>query len=107
LNKIEQTGEFVVCGTAAGLVEQIIDTGKHFLPGRSEIIHGDMPDGPAVGSELWAAPECSAATIVMLSGARGDEIEARAGEARADLCLTAGFRRLDLVRPVDLIERLA
>ena len=83
------------------------DTGKHFLPGVSELIHGDMPGRTAAGRESRAAPECSAATIVMLSGARCDDIEARAGEARADPRLTTLFRRLVLVRPVTPIEGLA
>ena len=73
----------------------------------SELIHGDMPGRTAAGRESRAAPECRAATIVMLSGTRCDDIEARAGEARADPRLTTLFRRLVLVRPVTPIEGLA
>jgi hypothetical protein len=67
------------------------------------MIHGDMPGGTSDGPESRAPRECSAARIVMLSDARGRDIEARPGEARLDRCLPARFRRLDLVRPVDLI----
>jgi hypothetical protein len=66
-----------------------------------------MPDGTADGPELPAAREYSAARIVMLSGARGDDIGAHPGEARADLYRPARLRPLDLVRPVDLIDGFA
>ena len=63
----------------------------------------DMPrmDGIAACRELRANPATSAATIVILTAAHGDQIQARAEEAGADLFLTKPFSPLDLLRLVD------
>jgi CheY-like chemotaxis protein len=61
----------------------------------------DMPglDGIAACRELRRRR--SAATIVMLTAAHGDEVQHQAEEAGADLFLTKPFSPLDLLRLVD------
>ena len=61
----------------------------------------DMPglDGIEACRELRRRH--SAATIVMLTAAHGDEVERRAVEAGADLFLTKPFSPLDLLRLAD------
>lgn len=63
----------------------------------------DMPglDGIEACRRLRAEPHTAAATIVMLTAAHGDSVEARAEEAGADLFLTKPFSPLDLLRLVD------
>jgi two-component system chemotaxis response regulator CheY len=63
----------------------------------------DIPgiDGIEVCRALRADARTSDATVVMLTAAHGDEIEARAGAAGADLFLTKPFSPLDLLRLVD------
>jgi two-component system chemotaxis response regulator CheY len=63
----------------------------------------DMPgrDGIEVCRALRADPATRAATIVMLTGAPGDGVRARALEAGADLFLTKPFSPLELLRLVD------
>jgi CheY-like chemotaxis protein len=63
----------------------------------------DMPrlDGIETCRRLRASPATSAATIVILTAAHGERIEARAEEAGADLFLTKPFSPLDLLRLVD------
>jgi CheY-like chemotaxis protein len=63
----------------------------------------DIPgiDGIEVCRALRADTRTSNATVVMLTAAHGDEVEARAGAAGADLFLTKPFSPLDLLRLVD------
>jgi CheY-like chemotaxis protein len=63
----------------------------------------DMPrmDGIAACREMRANPATSAATIVILTAAHGDRMEAEAEAAGADLFLTKPFSPLDLLRLVD------
>jgi CheY-like chemotaxis protein len=66
----------------------------------------DIPgvDGIEVCRALRASEATSQATVVMLTAAHGDEIEARAGAAGADLFLTKPFSPLDLLRLVDRLS---
>jgi two-component system chemotaxis response regulator CheY len=66
----------------------------------------DIPgiDGIEVCRALRASDATSDATVVMLTAAHGDEIEARAGAAGADLFLTKPFSPLDLLRLVDRLS---
>jgi CheY-like chemotaxis protein len=63
----------------------------------------DMPrkDGIATCRALRADPATSDATIVILTAAHGDRIEAAAEDAGADLFLTKPFSPLELLRLVD------
>jgi two-component system chemotaxis response regulator CheY len=63
----------------------------------------DMPglDGIEACRRLRADALTSEATIVMLTAAYGDHVEARAEEAGADLFFTKPFSPLDLLRLVD------
>jgi CheY-like chemotaxis protein len=63
----------------------------------------DMPrlDGIGTCRRMRANPATSAATIVILTAAHGDRIEAQAEAAGADLFLTKPFSPLDLLRLVD------
>jgi CheY-like chemotaxis protein len=63
----------------------------------------DMPrlDGIATCRRMRANPVTSGATIVILTAAHGDRIEAQAEAAGADLFLTKPFSPLDLLRLVD------
>lgn len=59
------------------------------------------PDGIEVCRALRADPDTRDATIVILTAARGDQIEREAEEAGADLFLTKPFSPLELLRLVD------
>jgi CheY-like chemotaxis protein len=63
----------------------------------------DIPgvDGIDVCRALRANPRTCDATIVMLTAAHGDDVEARAEQAGADLFLTKPFSPLELLRLVD------
>jgi CheY-like chemotaxis protein len=63
----------------------------------------DMPrlDGIAACRQIRSCASTSAATIVMLTAAHGDDVESRAEEAGADLFLTKPFSPLELLRLVD------
>ena len=63
----------------------------------------DMPrqDGIDTCRALRQDADTARATIVMLTAAHGDGVEARAEEAGADLFLTKPFSPLDLLRLVD------
>ena len=63
----------------------------------------DMPGlgGIEVCRELRGDAATSGATIVMLTAAQGDGVEALAEQAGADLFLTKPFSPLDLLRLVD------
>lgn len=65
----------------------------------------DMPrlNGIETCRSLRGEEATSAATIVMLTAASGDESERAAEEAGADLFLTKPFSPLDLLRLVDTI----
>jgi CheY-like chemotaxis protein len=63
----------------------------------------DMPrmDGITACGQIRSNPATSGTTIVILTAAHGDRIEARAQAAGADLFLTKPFSPLDLLRLVD------
>ena len=63
----------------------------------------DMPgmDGIEACRQIREHAATSEATIVMLTAAHGDNVEARAEGAGADLFLTKPFSPLDLLRLVD------
>ena len=63
----------------------------------------DMPrcNGIEACRRLREQSETSAATIVMLTAAHGDNVERQAEAAGADLFLTKPFSPLDLLRLVD------
>jgi CheY-like chemotaxis protein len=63
----------------------------------------DMPrlDGIEVCRRLRADRDTSQTTIVMLTAAHGDTVQAEAEEAGADRFLTKPFSPLDLLRLVD------
>ena len=63
----------------------------------------DMPglNGIDACRQLRENEATSDATIVMLTAAHGDGVEAQAEEAGADLFLTKPFSPLDLLRLVD------
>jgi two-component system chemotaxis response regulator CheY len=63
----------------------------------------DMPhvNGVDASRRLRAEDATSGATIVMLTAAHGDRVEAKAEAAGADLFLTKPFSPLDLLRLVD------
>ena len=63
----------------------------------------DMPrlDGIEACRQLRADDATSGMTIVMLTAAHGDRVEAKAEAAGADLFLTKPFSPLDLLRLVD------
>jgi CheY-like chemotaxis protein len=65
----------------------------------------DMPhiDGIDTCRRLRADNATSATTIVMLTAARGDEVQRQAAAAGADLYLTKPFSPLHLLRLVDRI----
>ena len=61
-------------------------------------------DGIEVCRALRANPRTSGATIVMLTAAHGDLVEAQAEAAGADLFLTKPFSPLELLRLVDRLS---
>lgn len=63
----------------------------------------DMPrlDGIEACRRIRGDSGAGAATIVMLTAAHGDDVEARAVQAGADLFLTKPFSPLDLLQLVD------
>ncbi len=61
----------------------------------------DMPDLDGIGACRELRRRRSAATIVMLTAAAGDDVHRLAVEAGADLFLTKPFSPLDLLRLVD------
>ncbi len=70
---------------------------------RVVLLDVDMPglDGIEVCRALRADPRTHDATIVILTAARGDQIEREAEEAGADMFLTKPFSPLELLRLVD------
>ena len=62
------------------------------------------PSGIEVCRALRANPRTGDATIVMLTAARGDDIEDQAEAAGADLFLTKPFSPLELLRLVDRLS---
>jgi CheY-like chemotaxis protein len=77
-------------------------------PPRLVFLDVDMPrlDGIATTEALRADPLTSTATIVILTAAHSEEVEARASAAGADLFLTKPFSPLDLLRLLDNIGRV-
>jgi two-component system chemotaxis response regulator CheY len=69
----------------------------------------DMPrlNGIDACRRLRADADTSAATIVMLTAAHGDNVERQAEDAGADLFLTKPFSPLDLLRLVDQLGEQA
>jgi two-component system chemotaxis response regulator CheY len=100
LTTLEDVAEFDL--HEAGDGQEAVDVARTILP-RLVFLDVDMPrlDGIAACRALRDTPECSDATIVMLTAAQGGEVEARAESAGADLFLTKPFSPLDLLRLVD------
>lgn len=67
----------------------------------------DIPgvDGIDACRQLRADRATSAMTIVMLTAARGDEVQREAAAAGADVYLTKPFSPLDLLRLVDRVGK--
>jgi two-component system chemotaxis response regulator CheY len=81
---------------------EAVDVARRERPGLV-FLDVDMPgrNGIDVCRELRGDEATSGATIVMLTAAQGDGVEALAEEAGADLFLTKPFSPLDLLRLVD------
>ena len=81
---------------------EAVDVARRERPGLV-FLDVDMPgrNGIDVCRELRKDEATSGATIVMLTAAQGDGVEALAEEAGADLFLTKPFSPLDLLRLVD------
>jgi CheY-like chemotaxis protein len=81
---------------------EAVDVARRERPGLV-FLDVDMPgrNGIDVCRELRKDEATSGATIVMLTAAEGDGVEALAEEAGADLFLTKPFSPLDLLRLVD------
>src|SRR5579884_1212101 len=95
---LEDVAGFELHEAADGV--QALDIASERLP-TLVFLDVDMPglDGIEACRELRRRH--SAATIVMLTAAHGDEVERRAVEAGADLFLTKPFSPLDLLRLAD------
>ena len=97
---LEDVAEFDLHEACDGV--EALELARSVTP-RLVFLDVDMPrlDGISACRELRAAPETTAATIVMLTAAHGDDVERRAEEAGADLFLTKPFSPLELLRLVD------
>ena len=97
---LEDVAEFELLEACDG--NQALALAEHHRP-QIVLLDVDIPgiDGIEVCRALRADARTSDATVVMLTAAHGDEIEARAGAAGADLFLTKPFSPLDLLRLVD------
>jgi two-component system chemotaxis response regulator CheY len=84
---------------------EAVDVARRERPGLV-FLDVDMPgrNGIDVCRELRKDEATSGATIVMLTAAEGDGVEALAEEAGADLFLTKPFSPLDLLRLVDRLD---
>lgn len=101
---LEDVSEFELYEAADGV--QAVEVAQRIQPA-IVFLDVDMPrmDGIAACREMRADPAMNAATIVILTAAHGDSMEARAEEAGADLFLTKPFSPLDLLRLVDRLGR--
>ena len=97
---LEDVSEFELYEAADGV--QAVEVAQRTQP-TIVFLDVDMPrmDGIAACREMRAHPATNSATIVMLTAAHGDRMEAQAEEAGADLFLTKPFSPLDLLRLVD------
>ena len=97
---LEDVAEFELFEAADGV--QAVEVAQRMQP-TIVFLDVDMPrmDGIAACREMRANPATSDATIVILTAAHGDRIEAQAEAAGADLFLTKPFSPLDLLRLVD------
>jgi two-component system chemotaxis response regulator CheY len=97
---LEDVSEFQLYEAADGV--QAVELAQRTQP-TIVFLDVDMPrmDGIAACREMRANPATKSATIVMLTAAHGDRMEAQAEEAGADLFLTKPFSPLDLLRLVD------
>ena len=97
---LEDVAEFELFEAADGV--QAVEVAQREQP-TIVFLDVDMPrmDGIAACREMRANPATSDATIVILTAAHGDRIEAQAEAAGADLFLTKPFSPLDLLRLVD------
>jgi CheY-like chemotaxis protein len=84
---------------------EAVDVARRECPGLV-FLDVDMPgkNGIEVCRELRDNAATSGATIVMLTAAQGDGVEALAEQAGADLFLTKPFSPLDLLRLVDRLD---
>jgi len=99
---LEDEGRFDLHEAADGL--EALDVARRERPALV-FLDVDMPrlDGIEACRRLRKDPEAGEATIVMLTAAHGDTVEALAEEAGADLFLTKPFSPLDLLRLVDRV----
>ena len=97
---LEDVSEFQLYEAADGV--QAVEVAERTRP-TIVFLDVDMPrmDGIAACRQMRANPATHSATIVMLTAAHGDRMEAQAEEAGADLFLTKPFSPLDLLRLVD------
>jgi two-component system chemotaxis response regulator CheY len=97
---LEDVSEFQLYEAADGV--QAVEVAERELP-TIVFLDVDMPrmDGIDTCRRLRNNPATSGATIVILTAAHGDGIEAQAEAAGADLFLTKPFSPLDLLRLVD------
>ena len=97
---LEDVAEFELFEAADGV--QAVEVAEREQP-TIVFLDVDMPrmDGIDACRRMRANPATSEATIVILTAAHGDRIEAQAEEAGADLFLTKPFSPLDLLRLVD------
>jgi two-component system chemotaxis response regulator CheY len=97
---LEDEGRFVLHEASDGA--EALELARRVRPALV-FLDVDMPvmDGIETCRQLRDDADTSTATIVMLTAAHGDGVEARAEEAGADLFLTKPFSPLDLLRLVD------
>jgi CheY-like chemotaxis protein len=97
---LEDESRFALHEAADGA--QALEIARRERPGLV-FLDVDMPglDGIEACRRLREDPATGRATIVMLTAAYGDDVEARAEAAGADLFLTKPFSPLDLLRLVD------
>ena len=97
---LEDVAEFDLHEAADGV--EAIEVARQTRP-TLVFLDVDMPglDGIEACRRLRADARTSEATIVMLTAAYGDDVEARAEAAGADLFFTKPFSPLDLLRLVD------
>jgi CheY-like chemotaxis protein len=97
---LEDVAQFELLEACDG--NEALALAEHHRP-QIVLLDVDIPgiDGIEVCRALRADERTSETTVVMLTAAHGDEIEARAGAAGADLFLTKPFSPLDLLRLLD------
>jgi CheY-like chemotaxis protein len=97
---LEDVSEFEIYEAADGI--EALDVAEREQP-TIVLLDVDMPrmDGIEACRRMRANPATAGATIVILTAAHGDRIEAQAEAAGADLFLTKPFSPLALLRLVD------